>query len=514
MNYFLGIDLGTSGVKCIVMAENGVIAGVGLAEQTMDTPHAAWAEQAPELWWETAKRSIRAAIADAAIDPKRIGGIGFSGQMLGAAFLDKRLNPIRPCLLWCDQRSAAERDEIEEELGLPYILEKTGNYPLTGYWLPKLLWMKRHEPENYEKIYKIVFPKDYIRLMLTGELATDVTDGGGSLLFDVEKRRWSWELIDKFEFTRSWFVEAVESTAITGVVRPDVADLFGFSDHVIVVGGGGDQPVGGIGNGIVEEGIVSSTIGTSGVVFACTNQLGIDTKQRGIHSFCHCVPDKWSVFGCTLAAGGSFKWLRETLAYREKEYASKMGLDVYDLMTLSASKSPAGSKGALFLPYMIGERTPYPDPYATGAFLGLTLRHGYEDMVRAVMEGITFSLRDSVEILKEFGVNVKQVRASGGGGKSLFWRQMQADIFDAEVITTTAEEGPGMGAAILAAVGDGAYKSVPEACQAVIRPVSSVEPIQGHVQLYEELYGVYRSLYPALKGIYKQHTKTQAAATI
>jgi xylulokinase len=505
----MGIDVGTSGTKVIIVGENGKILADASREYPMETPADGWAQQDPDMWWVNTKDAIREA-ASRLTDGATLRGIGLSAQMLGATFLDKAQKSIRPCLIWCDQRSSSERDQLERELTLDYILEKTGNFPLTGYWLPKLKWLEKNEPENYKKIDKVIFPKDFIRLKLTGELVTEVSDGGGSSLFDVARRQWSWDIIDRVEFPRSWFVKVVESDEITGTVRKEVAEDLGIPAGIPVVGGGGDQLAGGIGNGIVEEGIVASTIGTSGVVFACTDALKIDYDKRGLHCFCHSVRNKWSVFGCTLAAGGSYKWVREQLCSDEEAYAKKAGLGIYDVMNVLAGKSPTGSKGLLFLPYMIGERTPYPDPFAKGVFFGLSLRHRREDMVRAVMEGVTFSLRDSVEILRGFGVDIKQVRASGGGGKSPLWRQMQADIFNAEVITLNIDEGPALGVAILAMVGVGAYKTLKEACNSIIRPVRHQEPISDNVEIYEESYKIYRSLYPTLKSTFAAHAGIKA----
>ena len=508
MNCYMGIDLGTSGVKVIVLDETGRKIAEANREQTMETPGDGWAQQEPTMWWENTRQAIREAAARTA--GHELKGIGLTAQMLGATFLDRDLKSIRPCLIWCDQRSALERDALESELGLDYIIEKTGNYPLTGYWLPKLKWLERNEPENYARIHAVLFPKDYIRLMLTGELVAEVSDGGGSSLFDMDTRQWSWSLIDRMKLPRHWFARVVESEEVSGHVLPGVAKDLGIPAGVPVVGGGGDQIAGGIGNGVVEEGVVSSTIGTSGVVFAATDSMKVDHDKRGIHSFCHGIRDKWSVFGCTLAAGGSYRWARDNLCQEEHNYARRNGLDVYDVMGLPAAKSPAGSRGLVFLPYMIGERTPNPDPYAKGVFFGLSLRHDRSDMIRAVMEGVTYSLRDSVEILRGFGVELRQVRASGGGGKSPLWRQMQADVFDAEVITLNYDEGPALGAAILAMVGTGAYRTAKEACEDIIKPVSVQEPIRENVAMYQELYDVYRSLYPTLKQTFARHAQCEA----
>lgn len=506
MRYFMGIDLGTSGVKVVVLDVNGAIVSIGSKEQTMSTPQPSWAEQDPETWWQVACDAVKNALSKMD-DPKAIAGIGLSGQMLGATMLDKDLRPVRPCIIWCDQRSFIERDAFEERFGLDYILKETANYPLTGYWAPKLMWMQKNEPANFEKIHKVIFPKDYLRLKLTGELMTEVSDAAGSSLFNVTKRQWNHALIDSLGLPRSFFVDVVESQEVTGYLMQDVAEALGLKPGIPVVGGGGDQTAGGVGNGIVEEGMASCTIGTSGVVFACTNKVKIDYKSRAIHSFCHSVKDTWTVFGCTLAAGGSFKWLRDSLLVEEREFANRMGIDPYDVMSMHAADSKVGSKGLLFLPYMIGERTPYPDPYAKGVFMGLTFRHNRSDIIRSVMEGVTFSLRDSVEILRDFNVNLSQVRASGGGAKSDLWLQIQADIFNTEVITTNVDEGPGTGAAILAAVGAGAFDTVKEACEKIIKPVSRKLPVKENAEKYEELYQIYRSLYPALKDIYKKHSE-------
>lgn len=507
MKYFMGIDLGTSGVKVVVMSSDGRTLGTGSKELSLHTPRPSWAEQDPDEWWAATCSAIKEAVKNSGDVGQSIEGIGLSGQMLGATFLDKHLKVIRPCIIWCDQRSSKERDFIENELGMERLLELTANYPLTGYVAPKLLWLKNNEPDAYKKVYKVLIPKDYLRLKLTGEIAAEVSDAGGTYLFDVGKRAWSDEMMEKLDIPKEFFPKVYESQEVTGYLREDVASELGLKSGIPVVGGGGDQTAGGVGNGIVEEGIVSSTIGTSGVVFACTNGLKIDTKGRGVHTFCHSVKNKWAVFGCTLAAGGSFKWLRDKLSVLEKEYSANRGVSPYDLLTLSASQAKPGCEGLIFLPYLIGERTPYPDPYARGVFFGLSLRHGWSEMVRSVMEGVTFSLRDSLEILREFGVNVKQVRASGGGAKSPFWRQLQADIFNVEVITTNVEEGPAIGAAILAAVGSGYYPTVESACKEIIKPLSKTEPMKQNVDLYNDIYEVYKSLYPALKDIYYKEAK-------
>lgn len=503
MAYFMGIDIGTSGVKTIIIDSLGNIISKGSCEMSFESPHPAWADQDPDDWWNAVCVSIKSAVKN--IDRSKIKGIGLSGQMLGATFLDKDLNVIRPCIIWCDQRSDTERDYIERKFGLDELYNMTANYPLTGYMAPKILWMRQNEPENYEKISKALLPKDFIRLKLTGELATDVSDAGGTYLFDVGNRKWSNKILDELDIPRSFMPDVYESPDITGYLLESVANDLGLPGKIPVVGGAGDQPAGGIGNGIVEEGIVSVTIGTSGVVFACTNSVKVDTKCRGVHSFCHADYDKWSIFGCTLAAGGSLKWMRDKLCQTECGLAENIRKDPYMIMDDIAAKALPGSNGLLFLPYMIGERTPYPDPYAKGVFFGLNFQHGWPEMLRSVMEGVAFSLKDSVSILEEFGIGVKQVNVSGGGAKSELWRQIQSDIFNTEVVTTNMDEAPATGVAILAAVGTGYFGSVKEACQTIIKPVSKTEPIKENTERYKELYEIYQSLYPALKDVYKKH---------
>ena len=499
MNAFLGIDLGTSGVKAVIIDEDGRTLGAGYKEIPLGTPGLGWAEQDPAAWWDAACSAVRQA-ATASRAGKEIKSIGLTGQMLGSVFLDKNLQPLMPCIIWLDQRASAERDYLENTIGLSKLLEITANYPLTGHWAPKILWLKNNRPEIYEKTRKILFPKDYLRLGLTGEIALEVSDTTGSYLFDVPKRTWSGELLRALEIPREFFPETVlESEEIAGYLRKEAAEALGLSAGIPVVAGGGDQTVGGIGNGVVKDGVVSATIGTSGVVFAHTDGVIIDRQPRAALSSCHSVRGKYCFFGCTLTAGGSFKWVRDQFAASERGYATERGLDPYDLMTLAAGKAKEGSEGLLFLPYLNGERTPYPDPDARGVFFGLSLRHGWPELVRSVMEGVTYSLRDFLEILKEYGLNVKQVRVSGGGAKSALWRQMQADIYNTVVISTNVEEGPAVGAAILAAVGAGYFTSVEEACDRIVIPVGMTEPIARNAALYDDFYHIYRELYPALQ---------------
>lgn len=508
MNIFLGIDIGTSGVKALLLAEDGKVIAKGSAEMEVLTPRPLWVEQEPHSWWLATKNAVSKAINGNTAVGKNVKAIGITGQMLGSVFLDKDMKPLMPCILWLDQRAEEEKNEIVQKIGMEKLLAYTSNDPLNSYWAPKLLWMRKNRPEIYENICKVLFPKDYIRFLLTGEVAIEVADASGSYLLDIKSRKWSKEMLELLDIPRDFFPENVnESQDVVGRLRQEIAEELGLPAGIPVIAGGGDQAIGGIGNGVVKEGIVSCTIGTSGVVFTHTDKAFLDTELRATHSYCHSVKNKWCFFGCTNSAGGSLKWLKDNLAADEKQAAKRNGSNVYELLDNKAKQVKAGSEGLLFLPYLNGERTPYNDPNARGAFLGFSLRHGWPEMIRSVMEGITFSLRDSIEIFRELGIHVAQVRASGGGSSSSLWRQMQADIFNSEVITVNLDEGPAGGAAILAAVGTGYFNSVEEACGRLIYPVYKTEPVKENTMIYEDLYSLYRTLYPALKNTFREHAE-------
>jgi xylulokinase len=503
MTCFLGIDAGTSGVKAIVIDEAGKTLGLGYKEVNLITPRPLWVEQDPNEWWSACDYAIREAVSKSGRG-QEIAAIGLTGQMLGNTMLDKDLKPLGNCMIWLDQRATEERDIVEERLGIDAMLDITANYCLTGYWAPKLMWVKKNRPDIFEKTRMVLFPKDYIKLALTGEPSVEVTDASGSFLMDVGRRTWSDKMFEVCELPKDIVPQKIyESCDVVGHLRTDLAEHLGLRAGIPVVGGAGDQPAGGIGNGVYKAGVVSATIGTSGVVYAVTDKVIADRQRRAALSFCHSAPNTWSLFGCTLAAGGSFKWLRDTIFAESKTTCAAEGKDVYDLMTGLAAQAKASCEGLLFLPYLNGERTPYPDENARGVFFGLSYRHGLGEICRSVMEGVTYSLRDTIEILREFDVQVSEVRASGGGAKSELWRQMQADIFDATVVTTNLEEGPSAGAAIMAAVGAGAYNSVGEACDSIVKVVSRTEPVAKNVAQYDEFYQTYRSLYPILKSTFE-----------
>lgn len=506
MDYFLGIDIGTSGVKALIIDEKGKVIGSGLEEIDVITPQPLWVEQQPDKWWSATCKAIAIALKEDISIGTKIKSIGITGQMLGTVLLDKDFIPLMNSIIWLDQRAVEENNYIEEIIGLENLLEYTSNIPLTGYWAQKILWIRKNLPHIFDNVYKIVFPKDYIRYILTGELSLEVSDLGGSYLFDVRKRAWSDKMFKLLSISKDIFPQTIhESEDIAGYLKDSVAKELHLQTGIPVIAGGGDQTVGAIGNGAVKEGVISVSIGTSGVVFACTDKAYVDYNNRSVFTYCHSIRNKWCIYGCTLSAGGSLKWLTDNFAVNEKELSKKLGKNPYILMDKSAEKAKPGCEGLVFLPYLNGERSPYPDPNARAVFFGYSLRHSWPETVRSVMEGITFSLKDIIEIMKEYNLNVKEVIVSGGGARSKFWRQMQADIFDAEVVTVNLGEGPGGGAAILAAVGAGYFKNVAEACSQLIQPITTTEPIRGNVEVYKDIYNLYNSLYPALNKMFARH---------
>lgn len=499
MEYSMGIDVGTTGVKIVIIDIDGKLKGTETVEYPLITPKPGWAEQEPYDWWNATIKCIRKILKKTEIDGKDIKGIGLTGQMHGAVFLDKENKVIHPAILWCDQRTAEECKEINEIVGEERIFEITCNPVLTGFQAPKILWLRKNKPDIYRNVRKILLPKDYIRFCLTGEFATDVSDASGTSLFDVRNRKWSEEILEKLEIPLDFLPKAYEGTEITGYIKKDVSKITGLDENTPVVAGGGDQASGGVGNGIVEEGLVSVTIGTSGVVFAHSEKVIVDPKGR-LHTFCHAVPGKWHLMGVMLSAGGSFRWLRDNLCEEEKREGKRKKVDPYEIMTGKAKEIPVGSEGLIFLPYLTGERCPYPDPNARGVFFGLSLKHTKSHIIRSVMEGITFGLRDSVEIMKEINLPIgEKFIGSGGGGKSDFWCQMMADIFGKNIARLECQEGAPFGAAILAGVGIGLYEDVKTACKKILKEKDVFRYDEERFKKYENFYRIYRELYPALK---------------
>lgn len=488
MQYFIGIDSSTTATKALLMDETGTVIGVASGEYPYETPKPLWSQQEPDLWWQATIKSISQVIRESGIAAEDIKGVGLTGQMHGLVLLDKNGEVLRPAILWNDQRTQAQCDEIRRRLGKENLIQITGNDALTGFTAPKILWVQQEEPEIYARGAHILLPKDYVRLKLTGGYAMDRADGAGTILFDVRERTWSPEVLAALNIDPSWLPETFEGTAVTGTITPEAAALTGLAVGTPVMAGGGDQAAGAVGTGAVVEGVVSLSLGTSGVVFAATDTPVIEKNGR-LHAFCHAVPGKWHLMGVMLSAAGSLRWFRDTFAPDQ---------DFGDLVA-AAADIPVGADGLLFLPYLTGERTPHPDPLARGAFVGLTVRHGLPHMTRAVIEGVSFGLRDSFELMKESGLaNINQVRISGGGGKSPLWRQILADVFNAEIVTVNTAEGAAYGAALLAATGAGVFNSVEEACASIIQITDRTAPGE-NVAAYEKLYPLYQALYPALK---------------
>ncbi|MEG0584916.1 MAG: xylulokinase [Christensenellaceae bacterium] len=507
MSCFLGIDAGTSGIKAIVMDETGTIHGIGYCECDLITPKPNWVEESPEEWWKACSAAVTQASKNSG-HGMDIESIGFSGQMQGCTLLGENGEAVDNCMIWLDQRAAAQADELNAKMDAKEMLEITANYCLPSFWAPKLLWLKKNRPEVFAKTKKVLFTKDYLRYRMTGEISTEVSDASLSFLMDMKKRQWSDRMFEVTGLSRDLVPEKLlESIDVAGYLKKDVAQAWGMRAGIPVVAGGGDQPAGGVGSGVVKTGTIAATIGTSGVVFGCCDTPFIDEQRRAMFSLCHSVPDKYCFLGCTLGAGGSFKWIRDTFFADKKAEFAQSGKDIYDYITGLAEQSPLGSDGLVFLPYLNGESTPHVDPDARGVFFGLSYRHGLGAMCRSVMEGVTFSLRDAIEILRGTGLQISEVRAMGGGAKSKLWRQMMADIFNASVVTMNMEEGPAAGAAIMAAVGSGKFKNVQEACDAILKIESVTQPIAQNVAYYDEYYKTYVELYKDLKQTFAAQAK-------
>jgi xylulokinase len=499
MSAYLGIDIGTSGTKTLAVREDGHILASATLDYPLYHPKPGWSEQEPEDWWQATISGVQQVLAKGEIEPGDVKGIGLSGQMHGSVFLDKSHAVIRPALLWNDQRTAAECDEIESKAGgRAALIEMVANPALTGFTAPKILWLRNHEPQNYERVVQVLLPKDYVRFRLTGEFATEVSDASGTLLLDVANRNWSDKLLQKLDIDAALLPNVYESEEVSGKLTEATGKLLGLPAGIPVVGGGGDQAAGAVGNGIVQTGVISATMGTSGVVFAHSDDVQIDPEGR-VHTFCHAVRGKWHVMGVVLSAGGSLQWYRNRFADAETAVAKALDVDTYDVMTQEAANAPPGCEGLYFLPYLTGERTPHADPHCRGAWIGLSLRHGRPHLIRSVMEGATYAMRDSLDIIRGMNIPIGDVRLSGGGARSAFWRQLQADVYGRDVVTINAEEGPAYGVALLAMAGTGAYGDVVDACTATIEAVTHTPAKDDAKRRYDELYPMYGRLYRSLK---------------
>lgn len=498
MEYLLGIDLGTSGTKTVLFNLEGVPVASKTVEYPLYQPQNGWAEQDPLDWWNASVEGIKSVLGESGIDSSLIKGIGISGQMHGLVLLDKSGNVLRKSIIWCDQRTGAECEEITQKVGASRLIEITANPALTGFTASKILWVKNHEPEVYEKTAHILLPKDYVRYMLTGEFATEVSDASGMQLLDVPGRKWSDEVLAKLDIDKALLAKVYESPEVTGAVCQKAAELTGLKKGTVVAGGAGDNAAAAVGTGTVVDGKAFTTLGTSGVVFAHTSKVSIDPAGR-VHTFCCAVPGEWHVMGVTQAAGLSLKWFRDNFCNEEILAAKGMNKDPYYIMDAQAERIPIGCERLLYLPYLMGERTPHLDPNCRGVFFGLSALHTKQHLLRAVMEGVTYSQRDSLEVLRGMGISIEEMYACGGGGSSPLWRQMLADVFGCPVKTVASKEGPALGVAILAGVAAGIYASVPEACCSIIKTNPAQNPVAENSAEYEKFYSVYKSLYPALK---------------
>lgn len=492
--YLLGIDASTTATKALLIDGAGKVIAVAATEYGFDTPQPLWSEQDPALWWFAAVQSIRQLLAETAIDPAQIVAVGLTGQMHGLTLLDEEDTVLRPALLWNDQRTGAQCDAIRARLGKEQLVRITGNDALTGFTAPKILWVRQHEPEIFARAKSFLLPKDYLRLRLTGVHATDRADGSGTLLIDLQTRDWSKTMLDALDLPADFVPKSFEGTEITGAINASAANATGLREGTPVVAGGGDQAAGATGVGAVQEGIVSLALGTSGVVFATVNRPFFEPEGR-LHAFCHSIPGRWHLMGVMLAAAGSLRWYRDTLA---------PGVG-YDNLLAPAAEIAPGSEGLIFLPYLTGERTPHPDPLARGAFVGLTVRHTQPHLTRALLEGVAFGLRDSFELMKGVGLGkTKQIRVSGGGARSPIWRQILADVLGAELVTVNTTEGAAFGAALLAGVGVGMWPDIDAACATAIHVTGSTLPQERVARQYDDVYRAYTALYPALKANFAQ----------
>ena len=498
--YFLGIDIGTGGTRALITDEQGrVLVSATEEHQVFASPQIGWAEQDPDDWWRACGVAVREALAKGHLRGNQIACVGLSGQMHGAVLLDAQGHVVRPALIWCDVRTEAQSQYLTARIGIDRLIELTCNPALTNFTLTKFLWVRENEPENWSRVRSVMLPKDYVRFRLTGERATDVSDASGTLLLDVAHRRWSMEILELVEMDESLLPRLYESPEISGLISAPGAAATGLRAGTPVVAGAGDQAAGAIGMGVVSSGTVSATIGTSGVVLAATSGPALDPKGR-LHTFCHAVPGRWMVMGVTQAAGFSLHWFRDQFGAGTNGHCGSR-CDSYDTLTADAAKVPPGCDGLLWAPYLMGERTPYLDPAARGALVGLTASHTRAHVIRAILEGVAFSLRDTFTIFEEIKVPVKTIRLGGGGARSPLWRQIQADVYGQRVEIVEAEEGAAYGAAILAGVGAQAWPTVDDACKAAVRVAGHVDRNSIDSVVLDRAYAAYRRIYPAMKSI-------------
>ncbi len=503
MNYLLGVDLGTSGTKTVLFDTEGNAIASATIEYPLYQPHNGWAEQDADDWWNAAKDTIRTVLSQSGVDPADVKGLGISGQMHGLVLTDENGKVLRKSIIWCDGRTQAECDEIHAKVGRERLIELAGNPALTGFTACKVLWVRNHEPEVWAKVRHIMLPKDYVRYRLTGEIKQEISDASGTNLLELKSRQWSEEILSKLELDAALLPELIESTGVGGTITEEAAKLTGLAAGTVVAGGGGDNMCAAVGTGVVVPGKAFTTIGTSGVVFAHSPEVNIEPEGR-VHAFCSCIPGEYVNFACVLSAGLGLKWFRDQFCQAEIQAAKEMGSDPYVLTNQEAEQSPIGANRLLYLPYLMGERSPLMDNNARGAFIGLTAMHTRRDLLRAVMEGIIYGLRQNVDTMRTLGVKPESMLACGGGAKSPFWRQMMADVYHMPVKTVTVSEGPALGAAILGGVAAGVYADVPSACAKLVEEKEPLQPIAVNEPVYEKYYQYFLTLYPALKNCYAE----------
>lgn len=512
MNALLGIDLGTTGVKAALFAaDDGRVLSSAFIDYPLLHPHPGWAEQDPATWWNATITAIRTCLVGGVrhnVTPENVRGIGLSGQMHGVVLLDEQQQVLRPCIIWADQRSEAQCLWMTAKVGAARLIELVSNPALPGFSAPKLLWIRDNEPEIFARARTMLLPKDYIRFRLTGKLAMEISDAAGTCLLNVKQGVWSQEVLQALELNPGLLPPVIAAEKVCGAITDEVAALTDLLPGTPVAGGGADNACGAVGSGVVRSGLALVSIGTSGVVLAHadTPQVDMSGPVPRVHTFNHAVPGAWYLMGVTQGAGLSLRWVRDNIGLPERALERWTGLDAYELLAKEAELVPPGSDGLLFLPYLQGERTPHLDAYARGGWIGLTAMHDRRHLVRAVFEGVAFSLKDCFAIIQEQGLPLEQVRATGGGAKSPLWRQIIADVLGVELVTTNASEGPAFGAALLAGVANGLYPTIQQACDATVRVVERTEPRPAVEHVYAQAYETYRALYPALKPIISKAT--------
>jgi xylulokinase len=508
MSHLIGLDVGTSSTKAVLLDHTGRVVCTTASAYEFQTPKPLWSESDPAVWWDAAQRALRELFAVSGVKPGAVAGLGLTGQMHGLVLLDAAGAVLRPCIMWNDQRTARQCADLTKKIGRARVLQLTGNPVLPGFTAPKIRWVAENEPEVFRRVAQILLPKDYIRYKLSGEFFTDVSDASGTSLLDVAKRKWSAEMLQACGVKRAWLPEVTESPVASAKVSAAAAKLTGLRAGTPIIAGGGDQAAGAVGCGIVKTGVVSCTLGTSGVVFAHADKYQPEPQGR-LHAFCHAVPGKWHLMGVQLSSAGSFQWYKNTLGGEEMAAERAGQGNAYDLLAAAAGHVAAGCEGLIFLPYLTGERTPHPDPRARGVFFGLTRRHTKAHLTRAVLEGVTYGLRDSVELMRGLGIQPGEVVVSGGGARSPLWRQMLADNFETPVVTVSATEGSAYGAALLAGVGAKVWPTVEDACAAAVKITGRTVP-GPHAPVYRDYYPHFRALYPQLKDEFAALAKTVA----